>query len=143
MDHAVEHYLRSQAALFLSADCTLAITEDGAPSRIEMVAVDFNNKTVWLCASGADVMKTLRLWQSQWPLVQMALWRDHKIPLGFEIHPWAFVSQDQKLAFDAAFTYSELEGQMPSPRFTKLEDLAALLRLNRRRDDINGLQFAA
>ena len=146
MEHSVisvESYLRSQEALFLSSDCPLQLSAGEASSFVDMLAVDFSNKTVWLCVGGNEVMKTLRLWQTHWPQVQMALWRDHKIPIGFEIRPWGFVEQAQKLSYDSAFSHSEMDGHMPNPRFTKLEDLGKLMPRNRRRDDINGFQFAA
>lgn len=129
----VTAYLRTNAALFLNSDYQLpvgdlAISDIGG---IDIVAVDFGSKSVWLCVGGPgitsqEVMKKLRSWQVNWPLVEMALWRNCRIPVGFEIRPWVFVEGLQRQAFEAAFAHGDLEGVMPSPRLTALEDLPSM-----------------
>ena len=78
---SVEAHLRSQSALFLNSCGSLG----PIAGRADLLAVDFNNRTVWLCAAGPQAMGRLRQWQANWAMVQMSLWHESKIPFGFEI----------------------------------------------------------
>ena len=124
---SIEAYLRKNPALFLNSNCSLHL-QTAKPCIVDLLAVDFGNKTVWLCAGGLGktsdlVMSQLRSWQTLWPLIQLALWRDQKVPLGFEMRPWVFVDAVKRPLFDAAFASTDMEGHMPSPRFTHTEQL--------------------
>jgi hypothetical protein len=102
----VMDYLRADRALFLNEECMIQLDPCRNPDKTkhwlcDVVVVDFNARTIWLCEITYDrilarLLKRLGEWAHNWPDVRKALWRDCKFPQEWDwpLRVWAFVPKE-------------------------------------------------
>lgn len=128
----VETYLRAHRSMFLNSEYCLQLDQVAVPLKgrhwyVDVVAVDFSSKTVWLCEitysqTLAALLKRLEAWQNHWGDVCKALQRDSRLPDGFTVKPWIFIPKSKQDLFDSKFQANR-NPLMPPPDFTYLEDV--------------------
>lgn len=129
----VETYLRADRSLFLNSEYCLQLDHVAVPKKdrhwyVDVVAIDFKNKIVWLCEISyaknlAALLKRLQAWQNNWPDVSNAIIRDSFLPQGFTAKPWVFIPDELNDLFKKKFVGVDGTDAMPEPKITSLEEV--------------------
>ena len=99
----VVDYLRADRSLFLNPECFVQIKPGSAPPKgaswyCDILAADFETKTVFLCevtySSTLQALLTrLKAWNDHWEEIRAALVHDSKLPESWPVRPWLFVPE--------------------------------------------------
>lgn len=138
MEHyktVVLDYLQADRAVFVNADCCIALEEPAEPERAgqrcacDAVAIDLRHGAVYLCETALEpkvpaLIKKLSEWTRKWESMKTALQRDCKVPANWRIHVWLFVPRDSIEMVDAKLEHlRQAAGSKFKVKITALEDV--------------------
>lgn len=134
MDHfesVVFDYLRANRSTFINSQFCIQLNLGRNPDTsgphwyCDAVAVNFKSKCVALCeityaSPPTTLLKRLRAWNENWPLLCKALKRDSGVPEDWQVRPSLFIHGDVKERV-CAFIADLPASDMPQPDITLLE----------------------
>ena len=128
----VAEYLRADRSIFMNHEFTIQLEHGVAQPKkctswiSDIVAVDFRNRTVFLCEvtysqTLSALIKRLKCWSDNWPDIVRALRRDSCVPDDFIVRPWVFIPESLIGLFVKKFQASRAEFEKKVPLITPLE----------------------
>ena len=132
----VTDYLRADRAVFVNTEYCIQLNPGVNPDTsglhwyCDAIAVDLRKPAVYLCEisyskSLAALLKRLKDWNANWPLLRTALVRDSFVQRDWPVRPWVFIPEKCRDPLEAGFNRLPGIGMqpMPKPKVTNLEDV--------------------
>lgn len=99
----VTEYLCADRSVFAKGECRIELGTDNARTKgqhwyADIIACDFRTRTIYLCAITLEkklqaLIKRLRAWESHWPQLRNAVFRDFSIEPNWHVQPWVFIPE--------------------------------------------------
>lgn len=131
----VSEYLRAKRSVFINTEFMISLDEGSKPKKdrhwfCDAVAVDFKDKTVYLCEityseTTQALLARLQNWRKCWQDLSESIRRDAGVPKDWNVRPWVFLPKKYAGPFRQKYmtlpNISTGTAQMPEPLITHLE----------------------
>jgi hypothetical protein len=102
----VTEYVRANRSLFVNPEYFLPLDPGvkqptkGRSWYVDLVAVSFKAKTVFLCEityaqTPASLTERLASWRPMWTAIVEAIKRDTRVPIDWHVRPWLFLPESK------------------------------------------------
>lgn len=130
----VTEYLQEKLSLFVKTECCISLDKDGKLLKgrhwfCDAVAVDFRNKTIYLCEvtyskSLQALIVRLKAWNNHWSSLCDAIQRDYSVPDDWTVQPWVFIPNELRGNLSSKLVAIGINPQTPNPMpYPKVMDL--------------------
>jgi hypothetical protein len=134
----VTDFLRADRAVFVNPELPIQLARAAAPKKgpswyCDVAAVNLRERRVYLCevtysTTLHSLLKRLQAWSTNWPAVCSAIRSDSSVPNEWKIQPWVFIPKKSRTKLEeklmSLINVGEVDGSMPRPRITDLEEVA-------------------
>jgi len=123
--------------MFINTECLIQLEPGNVPVKgrswyCDAIAINFRELAVYLCevtysTSMHSLLARLQAWNTHWPALCVAIFRDCSIPSTWQVQPWLFIPQERYAILSkklSAIVKADGGAQgMPNPRITDLESV--------------------